>query len=188
MTKPYPQPNPGCCCSMLARWAVLEPSAEGALASLKLTLLFLFPELIKGFPETLAKLNFVLVTAQVWGQREEEGETAKSQQESKEVKMGRRGWEMWCVRRLWEKRLWAGNGLLRSEAEQRLPAKFSPNSRVGDGNRGLEGRNQKVSLACGFAGEGKRGKEGWGRSVRCEVAGEAGDVYGERHRGRTSGR
>lgn len=68
---------------------------------------------------------------------------------------------------------------MRREAEQRLPAaqaKFSPNSRVGDGNRGLQGRNQKVSLACGFAGEGKGGKEGWGRSVRCEVAGKAGDV------------
>lgn len=70
MTKPYPQPNPGCCCSMLARRAVLEPTAEGSLASLRLTLLFLFPKLIKGFPEILAKFNFVLVTDQVWGQSE----------------------------------------------------------------------------------------------------------------------
>lgn len=60
------------------------------MASLRLTLLFLFPELIKGFPEILAKFHFVLVTDQVWGQREQEEETVKSRQESKEVKMSRK--------------------------------------------------------------------------------------------------
>lgn len=84
MTKPYPQPNPGCCYSMLARWEVLEPIAKGSLASLKLTVSFLFPEIIKGFPEILAKLGFVPVTDQVWGQQELE-ETAKNQLESKEA-------------------------------------------------------------------------------------------------------
>lgn len=89
MTKPYSQPNPGCCCSTLARRAALEPNAEGSLASLRLTLLFLFPELIKGFPEISTKFDFVLVTDQVQGQREQEEETVKGQQELKEEKMGR---------------------------------------------------------------------------------------------------
>lgn len=82
-------PKPGCWCSTLARRAVLEPAAEGPLARQGLTLLFLFPELIKGFPEILSKFNFVLVTDQVWGRQEQEAETVKRQQESKEVKMSR---------------------------------------------------------------------------------------------------
>jgi len=89
MTKPSPQPSPGCCHSALARRAALEPAAEGSLASLRLTLLSLFPKLIKGFPEILVKFNFVLVSDQVWGQQEEEDDTVKSQQGWKEVRMGR---------------------------------------------------------------------------------------------------
>lgn len=100
MTKPYPQPNPGCSCSTLARRAVLEPNADGCFARLRLMLLFLFPDLIKGFPEILANFNFVMVTDQVWGQQEREAETVKSQQELKEMKMGKSSWEMGSVRRL----------------------------------------------------------------------------------------